>query len=200
VQRVSQIYTIMKRNHWWLTGRGDICVCALLAANNGMPIVIEGMADEIYRRLIDHGFNCEHHVLIAANILTMADIPAMTAVDRFLALIAHVQASAVPSWTENFDSLALLSLLGHGPERITERLNAMTTRLKGFKPLPFAAINFAIAADLVFLELVRLDDDLVEIAEPVELMRMEQLIHYQSAISFLMVDVPQEQILMASGM
>lgn len=77
-QRVSQVYAIMKRNHWWITGCGDVCACALLAANSGLASVIEGMAEEIYHRLIDHGLNRGHHVLIAANILTLANIPATT--------------------------------------------------------------------------------------------------------------------------
>jgi hypothetical protein len=200
MQRISQLYTIMKAKHWWLTGSGDICTCALLAANNGMATVIEGVAEGIYCHLIDHGFNRGHHALIAANILTLANITATSAADRFMALIDLVRARSLSLGPENYDALALLSLLGHDPERIAVRLDMMSAALQTFKPLPFADINFSIAADLVFLELVRLDDNLTAISDPEELECVAQLIRYQSAVSFMMVEVPQEQLLMATGM
>jgi hypothetical protein len=200
VQRIIQLYAIMKEKHWWLTGRGDIFACALLASSDGPVTVIEGKVEAIYSLLLDHGFNRGHHVLIAANILTLAKSTATAAADRFLALIECVHSRSLALWTENYDALALMSLLDHDPERIAVRLDWMTTALQTFKPLPNATINFSIAADLVFLELVRLDDNLCAISDPAALERVEQLIRYQSAVSLMMVDVPKVQLRMVPGM
>jgi hypothetical protein len=199
-QRISQLYAIMKEKHWWLTGSGDVFSCALLASSDGLVSVIEGVVETIYRRLLNHGFNRGHHVLIAANILTLANISATSAADRFLALIDCVHKRSLALWTENYDALALLSLLGHDPERIAVRLDLMATVLQAFKPLPCATINFSLAADLVFLELVRLDDELCAISDPAAIERMEQLIRYQSAISLMMVVVPKVQLRLVRAM
>jgi hypothetical protein len=198
-QRISHLYTIMKERHWWLTGSGDIFSCALLASSEGMATVIEGVVEAIYHRLLDRGFNRGHHVLITANILTLAKTNATTAADRFLALVDCVHDRSLALWTENYDALALLSLLGHDPERIAVRLDLMTTALLGLKPLPGTAIDFSLAADIVFLELVRLDNKLSAIIDPAGVERVDQLIRYQSAVSLMMVDIPRLQLRIVKG-
>ena len=200
VQRIRQLYGIMKSKHWWIIGTGDICVCALLASSNGLSPVIAGIAEAIYLRLLDRGFSRGHHVLIAANILSLANSAPTTAADHFLTLIDRVHSLGLALVTENYDALALLSLLGHEPERIAVRLDIMMKAMQALKPLPCAAINVSIAADLVFLEMVRLDGDLHELCDPAAIERKNQLIRYQSAISLMMVDVPQVQLLLAPSM
>jgi len=199
VERMHQIFLQMKAHHWWLTGSEDVVACALLSTCDGTPEEISGIAEGIYRRLHEADLAAGNHLQTAANILPLSGLSAKAAADRFLSLTGIIQARSMPLWREEFDAIALLSLLDHEPDRIVTRLQEATTMLDNLAPIQFATVNFNVAADLVFLDLVRYDSHLRSLNTPEERERVQDRIRLQRATSLILVQVPPPVVVMGEA-
>ena len=71
----------------------------------------------------------------------------------------------------------------------------MTGELSELAPVEFAEVDFNVAADLVFLDLVRFDKHLHPFSGDAALARMYELIRLQRAASLLLVKVPAAPVL-----
>lgn len=196
IQRMRRIYEAMKQHHWWLTGNDDLPVCAILTTCRGTPEEIAGTANGIYQTLRDAGFKASNHLQAAANLLPLTGLPATMASVRFQALASEFQTHALSIWREDYDALALLSLLDHGPDRIVERFQSVYDQLNELQPAILGEVNFNIAADLTFLDLARFDRALRPLTDPPEVERMHALIRLQRAASTTLVTIPPTPIVM----
>jgi hypothetical protein len=187
--RMHRIYVQMRKHHWWLTGGEDVTSCALLATRSGTPEEIAGVADGVYRLLVDAGFKAGNHLQTAANLLPLTGLDATAASRRFIDLVAAFKATH-SIWREDYDAYALLSLLDHEPERIVAKFSAAFDQLKKLEPDLYEDVDAAVAADLVFLDLARFDRKMRLLSEPAEIERMHDLIRIQRAASLALIDVP----------
>ena len=190
IDRMRQIYLQMQGKHWWLTGRSEVPVCALLAAVDGTPEQLSQAMEATYARLQSHHLTAGHDLLTAARILLLRGCPGSAATDRFLGIADVLASKAQPFFHGDYDGLALLCLLDHTPSDIVQRLNRMAETLADLPPLQFLDVNATIAADLVFLDLVRLDAQMHPFTQPEDQKRVDGLLRLQLAVSLLLVQVP----------
>lgn len=158
-ERLKAIYDQMKKFHWWLTGPEDLPACAALAQCEGTAEAVVARAEDAYQQLHRAGLVRGEHLQTAANLLPLAGVPIDVVVRRYLALRASLEASAGPLDPERYDALALLSLLDHRPDLVAQRVVAVRKELELFQPEHVGISTFALAADLAFLDLVRLGSD-----------------------------------------
>jgi hypothetical protein len=190
VERMHQIYAKMKENHWWLTGRGAVPVCALLASIAGNPEEISLAVDVVYQRLNDLHLRAGRQLLTAAHVLLLSGLPGTQATDRFIAIAKLLLGKSSMILQSDYLGLALLSLLDHEPDQVVGRLGKTMEALADLPPLQFSEVNSSIAADLVFLDLMGVDAQLQPFSEPDDLQRVKSLIRLQLAASLLFVEVP----------
>ena len=190
VEWMHELYVRMKAHQWWLTGGEAVPLCALLSARLGTAEEIAAAVDVTYRYLHGQGFTSGRHLLTAANLLALALEPTPTAAQRFLALGKIIHKRSLPFWTEEYEGLALLCLLDHDPELVMTRLEEVTEALEELLPLQFTDVDFNVASDLVYLDLVRFDAQLRPLSQPDEVERMHALARIQRAASLILVQVP----------
>jgi hypothetical protein len=190
VERMHAIYLQMKKKHWWLTGRGEVPVCALLSSLHSGPEEIADTVEGIYKRLHDHHLIAGRDLRTASYMLALRGLPACETTDRFVAIVELLHAKSHPLFHDAYDKIALLSLLNHGPDKILQRLDHMTDMLTDLAPLQFTDVNFTIATDLAYLDLVALDDQMHPLIRSEDLHRMQVLIRLQRAASLVFVNVP----------
>jgi hypothetical protein len=191
IERMHQIYIQMKRKHWWLTGRGEVPVCALLSSITGTPEEISVAVEVIYKRLNDHHqLTAGRDLLTAAYILLLMGLPGTQATGRFIAIDELLLAKSYTMFHCDYLGIALLSLLDHEPDQIVQRLDKMKESLADLAPLQFIDVNSSIAADLVYLDLVGIDSQLHPFSQPDDIQRMKMLIRLQLSASLLLVQVP----------
>lgn len=196
--RIHRLYCQMRDHHWWLTDREDAAACALLADQPGTPEEIAGIAEGVYAALRIRGFSAGNHLQTAANLLPLGGRSAVEAATRFTELCNVVRQRGMPHWNDHYDALALLGLLDHDAERITSRLETACVALDALTPAQLATVDFNIAADLVFLDLVRFDTKLRPLIEPAERDRVDRLVRIQRAAALILVQVPAP-IVMTDG-
>lgn len=187
--RIHRIYGQMRDHHWWLTDKEDVPCCALLAHLPGSPEEIAGVCEGVYTILRSQGFPPGNHLQTAANLLPLNGRSATEVAGRFSELCAIVR-RGMPLWNEHYDALALLGLLDHDAHRIASRLEATCVALDALEPAQLAAVNFNVAADLVFLDLVRFDARLRPLIDPDDRDRIDGLIRMQRAAALILVQVP----------
>ena len=190
VERMHELYVRMKAHHWWLTGGEEVPLCALLTAHPGTAEEIAAAIDVTYHHLHGQGFASGKHLLTAANLLALAVGPAPVAAERFLALGKIIHQRSLPFWSEEYEGVALLSLLDHDPELVLTRLEEVTEALEELLPLQFTEVDFNVAVDLVYLDLVRFDAQLRRLGQPEEVERMDAQVRLQRAASLILVRVP----------
>jgi hypothetical protein len=190
ILRMTSIYAQLKLKHWWLTGGDDVPVCALLASCPGTPEEIVGSAEGAYDLLREKDFLSGHHLRTAANVLTLCGLPAAVATQRFCALAECLRGNLPKLWTDQYDSIVLLCLLDHDPQRVVARIDEVTSKLIGLVPVQFAEVTFSVAVGLVFLDLVRFDPLLRPYADNEGMDHMRALIRTQRAASLLPMHNP----------
>jgi len=190
ILRMTSIYAQLKLQHWWLTGGDDVPVCALLASCPGAPEEIVGIAGGAYDLLREKDFLFGHHLRTAANILTLCGLPATVTTQRFCALAECLRAQRPKLWTDQYDSIALLCLLDHDPQRVVTRIDEVTSKLIGLVPVQFAEVTFSVAIDLVFLDLVRFDPQMRPHTDIEGMDHIRSLIRMQRAASLLPMNNP----------
>jgi len=190
VERMHQIFVEMKKHHWWLTGRGEVPVCALLSSIAGTPGEISIAVEGIYKRLQDHPLIAGRDLLTAAHMLVLRGLPGAQAADRFIAITEILKRKSSAIYHGDYLGIALLGLLDHEPEEIESRIGKMKEALADLAPLQFIDVDSSIAVDLVYLDLVGVDKQLHPFSQPDDLQRVKMLIRLQLSASLLLVQAP----------
>jgi hypothetical protein len=199
VERLRLIFAQLKRRHWWLTGGEHVTACAILSQCPLTPGELSVISDGIYHQLLEHDYPRGSSLWAAATILPALCLPAKQAASRFIALSEMVRARFTGPWMVDGDALAMLCFLDHHTERIITRLEEVIDVLRGLEPVQFAEVNVHVAADLVFLDLVRFDTNMRMITDMDEMGRVRALIRLQRALSLLLVQVPSTPVMVGGG-
>ncbi|MBA3684764.1 MAG: DUF4003 family protein [Planctomycetes bacterium] len=159
VGRLGEIAAALRRRHWWLSGRRQLPGCALLAT---LPLPAEEAVqrcDDCYEHLRHAGLLAGKHLLVAAEILPLADVPPAAACARHLELTAALVRRQLPLWQGAYDALATLALLDHDPDLVIQRFSATLEELTRIDIVNPGSAGYAIAAELTFIDLVRYGRD-----------------------------------------
>ena len=181
VARFQDMYEEMKRHHWWLTGPDDFPACAILVGQDGSAGEIGTAVEDIYQALKAVGFSAGDPLQTAANLLYLARLDPHVAATRYSELASGFRECGVSIWQSDYDELAILTFLTHPPQRIVEHVLEYREHMAQMKPRPDRSLTFNLAASLVFLELVQLDDNLDAITDAKALMDMQSIINAQQA-------------------
>ncbi len=157
VSRLGDIVARMRQRHWWLTNRRQLPACAMLAT---LPLTADEAvrrSDDCYATLHASGLLAGRHLLVAAEILPLADVPTATACARHLALASAFQQRFLPLWHGAYDALATLALLDHDADLVAGRFGATLEELERIGAATRGTAGYAVAAELTFLDLVRYD-------------------------------------------
>jgi hypothetical protein len=155
-ERIKLIHDGLTGQHWWLTGPESLPASVLLATHAGTPRDIIAAAEETYQRLLKLGFPRGETLLTSAHLLQLSGLPPAASTERFAQLYhAHLERGGDLS-SARFEALALLCLLDHDPVFVARVHQACAARLGEVHPTVHGPLAFALAADLAFLELVRL--------------------------------------------
>jgi hypothetical protein len=157
IGRMRQLHDGLKRHHWWLTGPDDLPVCACLTAAPLPVAAASARIESNHAGLRAGGFARGNHLLRAACLLVLPDLPEGAALARFLALARAFASHRARLWHEDYEAVALLSLLGHDPDLVVERVAACLGELEAQEPGLRGQATFNLAADLALLDLARCD-------------------------------------------
>lgn len=158
--RLRDIYTAMKRHHWFLTGPEDIPTCALLVAHPGTPGEIGDGADALYRALharadLTRGDSLQ----TAANLLYLAGVEPTVLVDRFTTILAGFRDSGTRIGSEQYDELAVLCFLARPAAKIVALVSDYRDRLKPGIPWLGRSDALNLAANLAVADIASQDPD-----------------------------------------
>jgi hypothetical protein len=154
VERLHAIYLQLKRYHWWLTSGYDLPTCAMLIGLQGSPEAVGRQVEEHYRLLSIDGFSTGVQLQQAAHILPLLRLPAAQAVHRYGALAHRFTMHHSPPWQQDYEAIAILSLLDQDAETITALcLNTYKT-LTAIRPVLHREVLIDLAANLTFLDLI----------------------------------------------
>jgi len=181
VARFQQIYEVMKKYHWWLTGPDDFPACAILVGQPGSPDHIGARIEQIYQALDRRGFSKGDPLQTAANLLYLARIDPDTAAARFRDLAAGFKGKKVAIWQSDYDELAILSFLDHPADVVVPPVLENRRGMEGLKPKPDGFVTFNLAAGVTFLELARRDMQRTGVVDAKALLDMQAVINAQQA-------------------
>lgn len=186
VDRVRQLYEGLKRHHWWLTGPDDLPACACLTAIAGPAEAIVERIEDHHLRLRQCGFTLGNHLLHAACLLALPDLPPGAAVSRFVALAEAFKAQASSIWHEDYDAVALLCLLDHEADLVVSRMRETIGALVTQEPSIQGQATFNLAAELVVLDLSRCDRRGFRLHTGADLQQMLSTLRLSSAAALLL--------------
>ncbi len=196
IMRLKAIYDHMKSFHWWLTGPDDLPACAALAQCPGPAGELVKRVESAYQQLHSTGILTGERLQTAANLLPLAGPDIDQTVLRFRGL-ADALITRIGALNETYyDPLALLTLLDHDPELVVGRLTAVNRELDLFQPESVGEVNFLIASDLTFLDLMRCDRQLQPFTRPAAAAFMLDALHafhLGSAVLLSQVDAGRVQ-------
>jgi hypothetical protein len=181
IDKFSQIYNEMKKHHWWLTGPDDFPACAILVGQPESPQEIGAKIEAIYQELTKQGFSSGDPLQTAANILYLAHLDPLLLAVRYRQLANGFRENGVSIWQADYDELAILTFLDHPAELIVKRTVEYRHEVEKLTPKPDHVLSFNLAADLTFLDLVRLNKKLQQITEVKSLLDMQGIINAQAA-------------------
>jgi len=181
VERMRAMYEMMKGYHWWLTGPDDFPACAILVGQEGTPGAIGAAIEQTYQALHDLGGSRGDPLQTAANLLYLSRLEPREAARRFHALADGFRAAEVAIWQSDYDELAILTFLDHPTDRIVERVLDRRRHMTALSPKPDRSLTFNLAASIAFLELVRCDRELTQIADAKALLDMQAILNAQQA-------------------
>jgi hypothetical protein len=156
VGRLRAIYHQLKRHHWWLTGAHDLPTCAMLLGLEGTPEEVGRTVEEVYHLLSIDGFSTGVQLLQAAHVLPLLRLPAQQAVHRYGALAHRFAMHGTPPWQQDYEAIAILSLLDQDVETITDSCLANYRKLSGIHPVLHHEVLIDLAANLAFLDLIHM--------------------------------------------
>jgi len=186
IAKFAQLYDGLKAHHWWLTGPDDFPACACLTAVTGETGVLSARIEANLERLRGSGFTTGNHLLHAACLLALPDLPNGVAVVRFSALAQTIATRHGSLWHEDYDALAILCLLDHEPAIIVERISDFVKQLTLQEPTLQGQATFNLAADLTFLDLARCDRRGFRLHKDADLEHMVVTLRIGSAASLLL--------------
>jgi hypothetical protein len=158
IERLHAIYLQLKRRHWWLTSPRDLPTCAVLVGLQGTPDEVGRHVEEHYRLLSEDGFSAGVQLQQAAHILPLLRLPAQQAVRRYGALARRFAEHGSPPWQQDYEAIAILSLLDQDAEMITALCLDIYKRLTGIRPLLHHEVLIDLAANLTFIDLIHQAD------------------------------------------
>lgn len=186
IDQLQQLYTGLKRHHWWLAGPDDMPACACLTAVKSPPGLTVLRIEDNLTRLRGSGFTLGNHLLHAACLLALPDLPEGAAATRFTALATAFNTIDGKLWHEDYDAVALLCLLDHHPKLIVQRVREYIDALLKQEPALQGQATFNLAADFTLLDLARCDRNGVRLHTGADFSRMLATLHLSSAASLLL--------------
>lgn len=185
VERIRRLYYQMRDSQWWLPGKEEAPVCALLAELPKTPEEIAGIAEGLSVTLRGCGCLDGIHLRTATKLLMLSGKPTEAA-GKFADLCAAERARGTPHLEKHYEALALLSLLDHDAERIGSHLDKTRATLNVQAPA-LAPVNFSISSDLVFLDLARSDSKPCPMSEAADIDPLPGLTRLQRAATLALV-------------
>ena len=151
---LKAIYDELKRHHWWLTGPDDLPACACLVGLGHPAAATAAIVERHYQQLQAAGLVRGNHLLICAQLLALGERQPEAAAERFTALVGEFARQGDSLWHEDYDAVALLSLLDQAPALIVERFEELRRGVVRLTPVLVGQADFNLAADLTLLDLV----------------------------------------------
>lgn len=183
MESIKAIHSEMKKLHWWLTGPEDVPACVLLSFRQEDAHVLAAEAEAIYQRLSAHEFMKGDRLQTAANLLVLTGQTTAVATKRFDDLAIACTALDMPMLADDYEALALLTLLDRDPATVARRCHAIRERLANLEPPLHGTVAFALASDLTFLDLARMGRDGQPLTAGPDLERMLTVLNLHYAAS-----------------
>jgi hypothetical protein len=197
VARVRAIYDLMRGHHWWLTRRDDLPACALLADRGGSAAEAEALAEGVYQALSARGLQAGDPLQTASLLLPLIDDGVDGVTARYLELMDRFAARWQRLPADDYAAVALLAWLDHDCERIVDRFLELIEEMRAGLPMLSAPVAETITADLVFIDLVRLDRHLRPITDEPAIAVMRTRLRRQRAASLALARIPPSSVVLA---
>jgi len=151
VHRLQQIYEMMRKHHWWLTGPDDLPACALLAVRGGDLTTMERRIEGTYDRLREHGIWAGGGLQMASQIACLAPGSAAEIVERFTALYEAFKNAGVRMWDGDLDEIALLCQLAQPVATTVRTVLEQRTVIREQLQAVGATVSFSLACGTALL-------------------------------------------------
>jgi hypothetical protein len=182
VQRLHDIYTQMKRHHWFLTGPEDYPACAFLTGQDRSPEDIAARANAIFEGLRTRAGAWRGDPLqTASNMLALSPLEPDELVDRFVTLAIAFDSAGIRVRQGEYDEVAVLCFLAQPAERIVDAVVEYTAKIRERLRWANKATAFGLAANLAFVRLLGNDPELGALADAKTLLDMQTIIAARQA-------------------
>lgn len=182
VERFKAIYEAMKRYHWWLTGSEDFPACAMLVARAEDPASIGAGTDAVYRALHERANLWRGDALqTAANVLYLANVPALEVAERFILLKEELGRRGVRVGQDQYDQVAILCFLAWPVEKVVMTVLEFRDRMREAVPWLWKADALNLAASLALVRLAGQDGTLAPLADAKLLLDMQAVVEMRAA-------------------
>lgn len=153
VQRMRDIYDLMKANHKWLTNQDDYVYAALLATSD-LPVEATSYEIEVlYKNLLEEGFKKGNALQDLTHVLVLGEESSAQKVDKVCRLKTAFKKHGYVFRDHSMASLGVLALISHQPEHIVEEvvdLYDWLSHQKGFGKFTIdKTMRLTLAASLV---------------------------------------------------
>jgi hypothetical protein len=182
VQRLHDIYTQMKRHHWFLTGPEDYPACAFLAGQDRSPQDIAARANMVYEGLRVRASAWRGDPLqTASNMLVLSPLEPDELVDRFVTLANEFDTAGIRVRQAEYDEVAVLCFLAQPAKGIVEAVVDYSTQIRERLRWANKTTAFGLASNLAFVRLLGNDPELGALADAKALLDMQTIIAARQA-------------------
>ncbi|MGB0714590.1 MAG: DUF4003 family protein [Phycisphaerae bacterium] len=181
VERMHAIFREMQRYEWWLTSAEDLPACAMLALQPEPVGLILQELDQIYGGMHTEGFSRGDELQSSAHLLYLAKGRAELSVSRAGELLRAFKSQRVTIRRGDYDEIALLAFLTVKPEALVAQVIQYRDEIRKTRPRVDMRAALNIAANLVFMDCVRADDELLQISEIKLIVDLQAMVAAQRA-------------------
>jgi hypothetical protein len=185
INKASEIYCEMKKNHPWLTYGDDYPLCILAASKKESVAIIANEMEECYRSLHDLGFSRGNSLQFLSHILSFSGEDVDTKTQRCRNIYDKLKENKLKLYNNYYASLGFLSLLGKESDNAVDMLIDLSLYMKDLKKYKWLGngTNVLLASGLVCSKFINERKNNKDIIETSIGISIEALIAAQTAAS-----------------
>jgi len=167
IHKAREIYKKMKEKHFWLTGRDDYPLAALISSYDKDSDAIIDQIESCFNALHEEGFSKSNGLQQLSHILTFSTLPPEDKAKRCAAIRNYFKEHKIHVYSQDYGLMGLIALTGDVGEKMLEEIVEVYKYIKatrGYKWLG-AQVNFLISCSIVcdsYIEDVKQSKGLIE--------------------------------------
>lgn len=152
LERLGELYSRWRGEHFWLTDQDDLPAAALHAVREEPLDRLGHDVEHAYQALHQDGWRRGQQLQLVSQLLAFDPRGIDTGLDRFRRVATALRQRGESVHAARYDEIALLALTATDPAPLVERVLAARDRLREERPRPSRDIALTVAAGLALAE------------------------------------------------